>query len=753
MKKSFVILFAGAVLLHGGSRKIEAQTLVGSYSNDYSIVDLGTVPGVPPSYGGLTFKIDDPNTIIIGGTANSSAGLLYSIGVVRNLQGHVTGFNGTATVFAAGAYNDGGVVYGPSNVLFLARWNVNQIGQTTFGSTNTDKIVNLSSLGIPTGPGGLAFVPPGFPGAGRFKMAAYSDAQWYDLTIAPDGAGTFDITAATNVTKIVGGPEGILYPPPGSPQFTPFGQVLVCEYGLGSVSSYAIDANGDPLTNSRSLFISGLTGAEGAATDPLTGDFLFSTFGGGSRVVVVRGFASPTVDLAVLKTATPNPVTAGSLLTYGLTVTNRSLLAASGIVLTDVLPPNITVNQVTTSFGDCVVSNNTVVCDIDPMPGKSHATVQIQLTPNAPRILTNTAFVTSREIDSDLANNTNTIFTSVVSNGASNQPPVVVCTNLTRSANANCQATATIDDFDGGSVDPDGTIVFRSISPAGPYPKGQTPVTLTVADNHGATNTCVATITVVDTTPPTITCPANIITNVPAGETGAVVFFNMPQRSDNCDDPAATTSPITGTFFPLGVTIVTGIVYDDSDNTNTCTFTVTVVAETEQEHDLAIVRLQAPKVVNLKGAEPSLTRRVKVRIQNRAAHDETISSLEQLAQLVQVTVNSLGECTAPAAVLRAGPPNGPFVLKPGRFKNVFFEVTYNCANDPLKSTKNDPGHEDYTYNAVIHHSALGSGADSVPANDVCPRPPNPATGDPGCGAKNPDKTLGAPVTTDVVQKG
>ena len=35
-----------------------------------------------------------------------------------------------------------------------------------------------------------------------------------------------------------------------------------------------------------------LDGAEGAFLDPVTGDSLFSTFGGGNRVIVVRGFAA-----------------------------------------------------------------------------------------------------------------------------------------------------------------------------------------------------------------------------------------------------------------------------------------------------------------------------------------------------------------------------------------------------------------------------------------------------------------------------
>ena len=34
----------------------------------------------------------------------------------------------------------------------------------------------------------------------------------------------------------------------------------------------------------------GLTGAEGAFLDPLSGDFLFTTFGGGNRLIAIRGF-------------------------------------------------------------------------------------------------------------------------------------------------------------------------------------------------------------------------------------------------------------------------------------------------------------------------------------------------------------------------------------------------------------------------------------------------------------------------------
>ena len=76
-------------------------------------------------------------------------------------------------------------------------------------------------------------------------------------------------------------------------------------------------------------------------------------------------------------------------------------------------------------------------------------------------------------------------------------------------------------------------------------------------------------------------------------------------------------------------------------------------------------------------------------------------------------------------------------------------------NDPVKTTKKDPGHDDFRWTATVHRTALG-GPDAHSADDVCPRPtlpggidPNPTPAKPikdrGCGGKLPDKTLGAAV--------
>lgn len=271
-----------------------AQTISPPFDSDYSVSLLGTVPGVPTNYGGLTFAKDDPNTILIGGAANQAVGNVYSIGVVRSPSGRIVGFDGTASLFASAPYNDGGITYGPGGVLFLARWPVNELGQIKPGSTAPDKVIALTQFSIVSSLSALTFVPAGFPGEGSLKLVTYSGGQWYDSQVVGDGNGTYDLVNVTNRLQITGGPEGFVYVPPGSPQFDDFSSILVAEYSAGKIATYQIDDDGDPVTSTRADFLTGLSGAEGAVVDPLTGDFLFSTFGGSNQVVAVHGFGIPS---------------------------------------------------------------------------------------------------------------------------------------------------------------------------------------------------------------------------------------------------------------------------------------------------------------------------------------------------------------------------------------------------------------------------------------------------------------------------
>lgn len=276
----------------------QAIALGADFVADYSFTDLGSVGGLPPLYGGMVFKAGDTETLLIGGNANTASGLYYEVGVIRDGAGHITGFDAPVAFGGVGEYNDGGIAYHPdSGVLFTARWPVNMLGQTKIGSTDEDKVIDLGPLGITTSSSisGLNFVPVGFAGAGKFKAVSWAGGDWYDIVLADDGLGTYDIVSATLEATLGGGPEGFVFIDNlGNAGFA-VDSLLIAEYSAGTIGVYDLDANGDPLMGTRRDFITDLSGAEGAVIDPVTGDFLFSTFGGGDRIVRVEGFVPPPV--------------------------------------------------------------------------------------------------------------------------------------------------------------------------------------------------------------------------------------------------------------------------------------------------------------------------------------------------------------------------------------------------------------------------------------------------------------------------
>ena len=297
--------FVLAVCVAAGSgASVEAQVLGADFVADYTVTDLGSVAGLPALYGGLTFA--NNNTLLIGGNANTEPGRIYSVGVTRDSANHITGFSGTAGLYRGpasmiGEYNDGGVVFGPGGVLFTSRWPVNQLGETKPGSTDEDKVIDMAALGIAGSHAALNFVPGGFAGAGEVKLVSWGGGEWYSGTLSPDGFGTYDLTGVTridldtgtpSIEGLPGGPEGFTYVSGLNPGFG-INSMLLSEFSAGTVAVYSMDANGDPILSSRRSFLDGLEGAEGAALDPLTGDFLFSTYGGGDRLVLVSGFTQP----------------------------------------------------------------------------------------------------------------------------------------------------------------------------------------------------------------------------------------------------------------------------------------------------------------------------------------------------------------------------------------------------------------------------------------------------------------------------
>lgn len=286
MRKSIHLVLLGITGLFPFS--LWAQLLTQDFASDYVLESLGSITGLPSPYGGITFKNDDPNVILIGGAANGAAGAIYSVGVTRGEDGHIMGFSTDATLFAPAAYIDGGLVYGPDNILFFATYPDNRIGQILPGQT-TPHYTTVTSNGIASSMGSLVFVPNGFPGAGSLKVLSYNGGTAYDLPFSEGEDGYYTFGAATLTGSGFSGPEGMVYVSEENLGFDE-PSVLVSAYSAGEVHAYAVDSEGNPIPDSRRIFISGLSGAEGAVIDPITGDFLFSTFGGGNQLIRVSGF-------------------------------------------------------------------------------------------------------------------------------------------------------------------------------------------------------------------------------------------------------------------------------------------------------------------------------------------------------------------------------------------------------------------------------------------------------------------------------
>lgn len=163
--------------------------------------------------------------------------------------------------------------------------------------------------------------------------------------------------------------------------------------------------------------------------------------------------------------------------------------------------------------------------------------------------------------------------------GNANQPPTAVCRDVTKSAGTNCSATVTGAEVNNGSTDPDGDALTFNLSPAGPFGIGTHNVTLTASDPFGASNSCRATITIVDATAPAIACPSNISTQIPAGQVSVVVNYPAPIASDACSSLNVTTTPASGTSFPVGSNTVVATAVDGAGNSNSCSFLVIVIAQ------------------------------------------------------------------------------------------------------------------------------------------------------------------------------
>jgi uncharacterized repeat protein (TIGR01451 family) len=118
-------------------------------------------------------------------------------------------------------------------------------------------------------------------------------------------------------------------------------------------------------------------------------------------------------DLSITKDDSPDPVHAGTHLTYTLTVANHGPSTAHGVAVHDALPAGTSFVSASASAGSCS-GTTTVDCAIGDLANGASATVTVVVTPSTAGSLSNTATVSGAGPDPDPSNNSATADTTVL---------------------------------------------------------------------------------------------------------------------------------------------------------------------------------------------------------------------------------------------------------------------------------------------------------------------------------------------------
>jgi uncharacterized repeat protein (TIGR01451 family) len=129
--------------------------------------------------------------------------------------------------------------------------------------------------------------------------------------------------------------------------------------------------------------------------------------------------APGSADLRIVKADSPDPVAAGSTLTYSLEVENLGPNAATGVTVVDQLPQGTDFVSATVGGGQCSSKGRKVTCTLGDLPVVTGAyatarTVAIAVIPRRVGTIANTATVKGGEKDPVKGNNKATATTRVV---------------------------------------------------------------------------------------------------------------------------------------------------------------------------------------------------------------------------------------------------------------------------------------------------------------------------------------------------
>jgi uncharacterized repeat protein (TIGR01451 family) len=126
---------------------------------------------------------------------------------------------------------------------------------------------------------------------------------------------------------------------------------------------------------------------------------------------------TPAVNLVLTLTDAPDPVFVGNALTYTLSLTNRGPATATGVFLSDVLAPGVTLVSSNTTYGTFSLVPTIVTINVGTLTPGAGLVATLRVSPSLAGVIANTATATNSpaQVDLDPSSNFASIETTVLS--------------------------------------------------------------------------------------------------------------------------------------------------------------------------------------------------------------------------------------------------------------------------------------------------------------------------------------------------
>ncbi|HEX3583213.1 MAG TPA: DUF11 domain-containing protein [Thermoanaerobaculia bacterium] len=285
----------------------------------------------------------------------------------------------------------------------------NQASQTTSNDPNSENDTASTSLTVSSTDVGVTKSAPASGQAGATMN--------YVITLTnggPDAAVnarfTDPLSPFETFVSLVqnNGPAATCVPGTLPPTVHPPGETVQCTiptFGSGQSAQFTVTVMLSPSTPNGTL----ITNTATASTDSFDSNPNNDTSSASTTI-------SASADLAVVKTGPPS-ATAGTNISYAITVTNNGPADASSVSLSDALPPGATFVSLQQNSGPAFncTTGATVTCSIATLTTGSSASFTLTVTvgSGATGTLSNSASGSSVTADSNAGNNSSTATTTV----------------------------------------------------------------------------------------------------------------------------------------------------------------------------------------------------------------------------------------------------------------------------------------------------------------------------------------------------